>query len=64
MDDVFAAEITKEEKQAFLVSSRAAEILIEMSSTPEVKFNSGNKIRNGYMGFVIKLANLIFKKQD
>ena len=35
-----------------------------MSTNPEVKFASGNKIRNGYMGFVIKLANLIVKKKD
>jgi len=35
-----------------------------MSTNPEVKFASGNKIRNGYMGFVIKLSNLIVKKKD
>ena len=63
-DDVFASDASKEEKQAFLETSKATEILVEMSANPEVKFSSGNKIRNGYMGFVIKLANLIVKKQD
>lgn len=33
-----------------------------MAQTPEVNFStSGNRIRNGFMGFVIKLANLIVK---
>ena len=30
-----------------------------MSNTAEVSFDSGNKIRNGHMGFVIKLSNSI-----
>lgn len=33
--------------------------LIKMSDTSEVQFYSGNKIRNGHMGFVIKLSNSI-----
>ena len=32
-----------------------------MSETPEVSFGTGNKIRNGYMGFVIHLATKIKK---
>ena len=32
-----------------------------MSREPEVEFHTGNKIRNGYMGFVINLATKIKK---
>lgn len=37
------------------------EVLLRMAETPCVKFNSGNSIRNGFMGFAIKLANLVVK---
>ena len=30
----------------------------------QIKFATGNRIRNGFMGFVIKLANLIKTKTD
>ena len=33
-----------------------------MADTPEVRFASGNSIRNGQMGFVIKLSNFIIKQ--
>jgi hypothetical protein len=36
-------------------------ILTRMADTPEVRFASGNSIRNGQMGFVIKLSNFIIK---
>ena len=39
-------------------------MLVRMAEVPEVKFASGNSIRNGFMGFVIKLANLIKTKTD
>jgi len=39
-------------------------MLMKMAEVSTVKFNSGNSIRNGSMGFVIKLANLIKKQKD
>ena len=39
-------------------------MLVRMADTPTVKFGSGNTIRNGFMGFVIKLANLLVKSKD
>lgn len=35
-----------------------------MAENSEIKFATGNKIRNGFMGFVIKLANLIKTKTE
>ena len=60
-EDLFSSTVSNELKGAFVKDSRAKEILMRMSKAPEVKFTSGNSIRNGYMGFVIKLANLIVK---
>ena len=57
------SEITVDEKIAFLKSSDATNMLMQMAQEPEVAFTSGNKIRNGFMGFVIKLANLIVKSK-
>ncbi len=34
-----------------------------MAKEPDAEFSSGKKIRNGFMGFVIKLANLIVKSK-
>lgn len=62
-EDVLQSEITVDEKIAFLKSSDATNMLMQMAKEPEVAFASGNKIRNGFMGFVIKLANLIVKSK-
>lgn len=37
--------------------------LVRMATTAEVKFNSGNIIRNGFMGFVTQLANLLIQNK-
>lgn len=60
-EDVLYSDITVDEKISFLKSSDATKMLMQMAQEPDVTFNSGNKIRNGFMGFVIKLANLIVK---
>ena len=58
-EDVFSSDISNAEKVSFLKSCGVTSQLIKMSDTSEVQFYSGNKIRNGHMGFVIKLANSI-----
>ncbi len=63
-EDVLGSDIILvEEKIDFLKSSDATNMLMQMAKEPEVAFTSGNKIRNGFMGFVIKLANLIVKSK-
>lgn len=64
-EDLFkTAELTNEDKLEFLKASDVLNLLVRMSKTPEVKFATGNRIRNGYMGFCIKLSNLINDKVD
>lgn len=63
-EDMFVSEIEKTEKADFLKSSEVTTVLVRMATVSEVKFATGNLIRNGYMGFVIKLANLIEKNQS
>jgi hypothetical protein len=41
--------------------SQVIDILLTMAREPEVEFHTGNRIRNGYMGFVINLATKIKK---
>lgn len=60
-EDVLSCDIESVNKFEFLKVSDVTNILVRMSKTPELKLQSGNIIRNGYMGFVIKLANLIVK---
>lgn len=62
-EDVLASEISNDEKLEFLTSSDCTEMLMSMAKEPEVSFSSGNSIRNGFMGFVIKLANLLVKNK-
>jgi len=45
----------------FIKESSVIENLLRMSEEPEVRFGSGNTIRNGYMGFVIHLSTKIKK---
>ena len=42
-------------------TSQCTQMLAKMAETPEVKFASGKRIRSGFMGFVIKLANMVVK---
>ena len=63
-EDVINSDCSAAEKLAFLNSSNCTRMLINMAETPSVKFGSGNSIRNGFMGFVIKLANLLVKSKD
>jgi len=62
-EDVLASEISNDEKLEFLTSSDCTEMLMSMAHEPEVTFASGNSIRNGFMGFVIKLGNLLVKNK-
>lgn len=39
--------------------SDACMILTEMADYPDYEHQSERKVRHGYMGFVVKLANLI-----
>ena len=63
-EDVLASDCSPADKLAFLKSSNCTNALVRMAGTPVVKFGSGNSIRNGFMGFVIKLANLLVKSKD
>ena len=56
--------MSNSDKLAFLKASEVTKVLVRMSDVPEVKFGTGNRIRNGFMGFVIKLANLINTKVE
>jgi len=61
-EDVIGSEISKEEKLRFVATSDCSSHLVKMAQSPDIVFStSGNRIRNGHMGFVIKLANLIVK---
>lgn len=60
-ENTLNCDIENQEKLDFLVASEVTNCLVRMSQTPEVKFNSGKIIRNGYMGFTTQLANLIVK---
>ena len=62
-EDVFSSELDVDQKISFLASAEVTSELVRMSQNPEIKFGSGNRIRNGFMGFVIKLANLIVKQK-
>ena len=62
-EDVLASEISNDGKLEFLTSSDCTEMLMSMAKEPEVAFASGNSIRNGFMGFVIKLGNLLVKNK-
>lgn len=61
--DVFSSDLEAPKKLAFLQKSEVTKQLMKMSECPEVKFGSGNRIRNGYMGFVIELSNEIVKQK-
>lgn len=61
--DVFNSEIEVADKLDFLRETEVTTALAKMAETPEVKFSSGNLIRNGFMGFVIQLGNLICKQK-
>ena len=64
-EDLFKTEsLSNEDKVGFMMSSEVTKVLVRMAEVPEVKFATGNKIRNGFMGFVIKLANLIHSKAE
>ena len=38
--------------------------LVRLADTPEYQFKSERKVRNGYMGFVIELSNIITKRVE
>lgn len=61
--DVFNSDLELEDKLEFLHASDVTSALVRMAETPEVTFASGNRIRNGFMGFVIQMGNLIVKQK-
>jgi len=62
-EDLLESEaLSKEEKFTLLKTSGVVGKLITMSETPKVTFISEKQMRHGYMGFAIKLSNLIKKK--
>lgn len=63
-EDLFKTEMGNSDKLAFLKASEVTKVLVRMADVPEVKFGTGNRIRNGFMGFVIKLANLVNTKVE
>ena len=64
-EDLLESEsLTKEEKFNLIKSSGVVSKLITMSETPKVTFISEKQMRHGYMGFAIKLSNLIKKKGE
>ena len=63
-EDLFKTEMSNDDKLAFLKASEVTKVLVRMADVPEVKFGTGNRIRNGFMGFVIKLANLVNTKVE
>ena len=60
-EDFLESENTAEQKLAFIRDSEVVELLLLMSEMARVTFDSGNSIRNGYMGFVINLATKLKK---
>ena len=60
-EDALQSDLDPVEKRDFLKMAEVTTILTRMADTPEVRFASGNSIRNGQMGFVVKLSNFIIK---
>ena len=60
-EDALQSDLDPVEKRDFLKKAEVTTILTRMADTPEVRFASGNSIRNGQMGFVVKLSNFIIK---
>ena len=63
-EDLFKTELSNSEKVSFLKASEVTKVLVRMADVPDIKFGTGNRIRNGFMGFVIKLANLVNSKVE
>ena len=61
--DVFDTTMENQQKFNFVHTSKVTQTLVRMGQTAMVNFASGNRIRNGYMGFVIQLANVIVKQR-
>ena len=64
-EDLLESEaLSKEEKFNLIKASGVVGKLVTMSETPKVTFTSEKQMRHGYMGFAIKLSNLIKKKGE
>ena len=57
-------ELTSEEKLTLLKQANLTQSLVTMSKDASVEFASGFAVRNGYMGFVTKIANIVTKLGD
>ena len=57
-------ELTSEEKLTLLKQAGLTQSLVTMSKDASVEFASGFAVRNGYMGFVTKISNLVSKLAD
>lgn len=60
-EDYLESDNTAQDQLDFFKKSDVVTKLLQMSDEAEVSFQTGNKIRNGYMGFVINLATKIKK---
>jgi len=64
-EDVLESELfTRQAKFNMIKECGVVPILIKMSENTKVSFVSSNQMRHGYMGFAIKLSNLIKKKGE
>lgn len=59
--DFLDSESSPEDKLALLKDSRFVSAVLGMSEKKTITLDSGNRIRNGYMGFVINLADKVKK---
>lgn len=57
-------ELISAEKMTLLTQSDLPKTLVAMSKDASIEFASGFAVRNGFMGFVTKVANLIVKLKD
>jgi len=64
-EDLLESEqLTRENKFNIILKSNVVPALLKMSENTKVTFTSSNQMRHGYMGFAIKLSNLIKKKGE
>lgn len=59
--DFLESESSPEDKLALLKDSQFVGAVLRMSDKNTVTLDSGNQIRNGYMGFLINLADKVKK---
>lgn len=64
-EDILESDtLTPSSRLALIKSSGVIQVCVRMGDNTTVRFASQNTMRHGYMGFAIKLSNLIKKKQE